>query len=327
VSLVSASLIEPRFVVVEDPNAPQDTLHAPVVAIGNFDGVHRGHQAVIGRAQALAKRTGNPCAVLTFEPHPANYFAKSTVIFRLTPEDSKALALSRLGLDGMIVLTFDKALAELGCEAFVKDILVKRLGISAAVIGYDFHFGRNRAGTPEFLREAGERYGFDVEVIEKITADAEGDLLAVSSTAVRGLLQAGDVASAARLLGHDYFIVGEVVPGQKLGRTLGFPTANIRLDPSSRLRHGIYAVRVRGEGLSHNGVASFGRRPTFDNGAPLLEVVLFDFSGDLYGRVLEVDFVAWIRGEEKFDGVEPLIARMNVDAAEARMILSGRSFT
>ena len=314
-------LLDPRFLIVEDPERLPEALARPVVAIGNFDGLHRGHQAVIARAQLLARRLGRPCALLTFEPHPANHFAGRPVIFRLTPEDAKALVLSRLGLDGMIALTFDKALAELDRDSFVAEILVRRLGIAAAVIGYDFHFGRKRLGTPDYLRDEGARRGFDVEIIPKITADHEGDLSAVSSTAVRRALEDGDVALAARLLGHSYMALGPVIHGQKLGRTLGFPTANIRLDPSCRLRHGIYAVRVRGDGLDHGGVASFGRRPTFDNGAPLLEVVLFDFDGDLYGRTIEVDFVAWIRGEEKFDGVEALVSRMHEDARQARDLL------
>ena len=314
-------LLDPRFLIVEDPERLPDALARPVVAIGNFDGLHRGHQGVIARAQQLARRLDRPCALLTFEPHPANYFAGRPVIFRLTPEDAKALVLSRLGLDGMIALTFDKALAELDRERFVAEILVRRLGIAAAVIGYDFHFGRNRLGTPDYLREEGARRGFDVEIIPKIAADHEGDLSAVSSTAVRRALEDGDVALAARLLGHPYMALGPVIHGQKLGRTLGFPTANIRLDPSCRLRHGIYVARVRGDGLDHGGVASFGRRPTFDNGAPLLEVVLFDFDGDLYGRTIEVDFVAWIRGEEKFDGAEALVARMHEDARRAREML------
>lgn len=314
--------MKPHFVVVENPEELPSGLRSPVVAIGNFDGVHRGHQAVIARAQALATDLGRPCAVLTFEPHPANYFAGTPVIFRLTTEDAKATALARLGLDGMIVLRFDDELAALDAEAFVSEILVRRLGIAAAVIGYDFHFGRKRGGTPQGLAESGRRLGFAVEIVTKIEADAEGDLGAVSSTAIRKALETGDIATASTLLGHAYFVMGEVVHGQKLGRTLGFPTANLRLDPSSRLRHGIYAVRVRGEGLDHGGVASFGRRPTFDNGAPLLEVVLFDFDGDLYGRTIEVDFVAWIRGEEKFDSVEALIDQMHRDAQVARAALA-----
>ena len=316
-------LLDARFLTVKDPQQLPEALIRPVVAIGNFDGIHRGHRGVIRHAQDLAERLGRPCALLTFEPHPANYFAGAPVIFRLTPEDAKALVLSRLGLDGMIVLPFGRELASLDREDFVADILVRRLGIAAAVIGYDFHFGRDRLGTPAYLREAGIQRGFGVEVVAKIASDPAGDLSAVSSTAVRRALEAGDAALAATLLGHPFMALGPVIHGQKLGRTLGFPTANIRLDPSCRLRHGIYAVRVRGDGLDHGGVASFGRRPTFDNGAPLLEVVLFDFAGDLYGRTIEVDFVAWIRGEEKFADAEELVARMHEDARAAREVLAG----
>jgi riboflavin kinase/FMN adenylyltransferase len=319
------SLTHPDFIIDEmawDHGALPEALRGAVVAIGNFDGLHRGHKAVIGRAQALARRMGRPFAICTFEPHPANFFAGAPVIFRLTPEAAKAEALARLGVDGMIVLPFDARMANLSAEAFVRTILVERLGIAAAVVGYDFHFGHGREGSPAFLAEAGGRHGFAVEVIPKIAADPHGDLEAVSSTAIRTALAQGDVALAARLLGHDYFVVGEVLHGQKLGRTLGFPTANLRLDLSSRLAHGIYAVTVSGAGLAQaGGVASFGRRPTFDNGAPLLEVFVFDFSGDLYGQTLEVGFVEWIRGEEKFDGIDALIRAMKVDEAKARIAL------
>ena len=243
------------------------------------------------------------------------------MIFRLTPETSKAEALARIGVDGMVVLPFDARMAALSAEDFVRTILVERLAVAAAVVGYDFHFGHGRAGSPAFLQDAGRRHGFAVDIIDKITADGQGDLTAVSSTAIREALAAGNVRLAARLLGYGYFVVGEVLHGQKLGRTLGFPTANMRLDPSSRLAHGIYAVRVRGPGVDAGGVASYGRRPTFDNGAPLLETYLFDFAGDLYGRTLEVTFVEWIRGEAKFDGIDDLIRAMKGDEARARIAL------
>ena len=300
-----------------------DALRGCVVAIGNFDGVHRGHRAVILHAQEKARALGKPCAVLTFEPHPSDFFARESVIFRLTPEEAKATALERLGLQGMIVLRFDAALAGLSAEDFVTGILVGYLDVSAVVAGYDFHFGKARAGTPAFLQSAGKAHGFDVEIVERIAYDSDGSLAAVSSTATREALERGDVAGARALLGHDWFIRGEVIHGRKLGRTLGFPTANIALDPSCRLRPGIYAVRVAVEGRRFGGVASYGHRPTFDDGAALLETMLFDFDGDLYGKVLEVAFVEWIRPELKFDGVEALVARMAVDAAEARRVLAG----
>lgn len=300
-------------------------LRGAVVAIGNFDGLHRGHEAVIARAKGLAARLGRPCAVCSFEPHPADFFAGRNVLFRLTPEPAKARALQRLGVEALVVLPFDARMAALSADAFVKEVLVDRLGIAAAVVGYDFHFGRGRTGTPASLAAAGAAHGFVVDIIDRIVTDGHGTLAAVSSTAIREALARGDVEGAAALLGHDYFVVGEVVHGQKLGRTLGYPTANMRLDPASCLAHGIYAVTVTGDGLARGGVASFGRRPTVDNGAPLLETVLFDFAGDLYGRTLEVAFLAWIRGEEKFDGLAALMVAMQGDEARARAILKDRA--
>ncbi len=310
------------FIVAQDPRQPFPGLEGCVVAIGNFDGVHRGHAAVIGHATRLARNLDRPSAVLTFEPHPADYFAGRSALFRLTPESEKGGALAALGLDGMIVLKFDAALAELSAERFVSDVLVKRIGIAAAVVGYDFHFGKARQGTPAVLVGAGLRYGFGVEVVDKVAADASGSLAAVSSTTIRKALEAGAVKTAADLLGRPWSVIGTVIAGEQLGRTLGFPTANIRLAPSCRLAHGIYAVRAAVDGAIFEAVASFGRRPTFDNGPPLLEVFLFGFSGNLYGKTMEVIFIDWIRGERKFDKPEDLVVQMHQDAAMARQILT-----
>jgi riboflavin kinase/FMN adenylyltransferase len=307
--------------VVSNPLSPPKGLEGAVVAIGNFDGVHRGHSVVIRAAEAMADRLGKPCAVLTFEPHPADYFAGRPVIFRITPEREKAVALGRLGLETMIVLTFDEKLATLTAEAFVEEVLVRRLGVSGAVVGYDFHFGKGRAGSPDFLREAGARHGFAVKVVEKVLADVGGSPEAVHSAATRTALEEGDVAAARRLLGHDFFMTGEVVHGQKLGRTLGYPTANLVPDPSCRLRYGIYAVRVVVGGVTHKGVASFGKRPTVDNGPPLLEIYILDFKGDLYGKEIEVRFAGWIRPEEKFDGLDALVRQIESDVEKARAML------
>lgn len=311
-----------RLMALRDPQRLPAALASPVVAIGNFDGVHRGHRAVIARARALAQKNARPLAVLTFEPHPADYFAGKSVVFRMTPEAAKAKALERLGVDGLFVFSFDEVLAGLDAEEFVQEILVRRLGVSGVVVGYDFHFGRGRSGSPEFLQGAGNRHGFAVEVIGKIVADADGSLEAVHSGNARRALMSGDVARARTLLGHDYFVTGVVIHGQKIGRTLGFPTANLALDPSCQLRYGIYAVRIEIDGVSHGGVASWGRRPTVDNGPPLLEIFVFDFSGDLYGREIEVAFVAWIRGEEKFDGLDALKRRIELDVEQARALLA-----
>jgi riboflavin kinase/FMN adenylyltransferase len=313
------------FIVALDPRQPVPRLQGAVVAIGNFDGLHRGHAGVIVRALGLAKRLGRPCALVTFEPHPADLFAGKRVIFRLTPREAKEAILDRMGLDGMIVLTFDAALAGLSAEDFVGKVLVERLAVGGVVAGYDFHFGAKRAGTPEFLKQAGARHGFAVEIVDKITYDASGSLDAVSSTAIREALEGGDVRRARELLGHPFLIEGEVVGGAKRGRELGFPTANIVPDASCRLKHGIYAVTVSVDGVTYGGVASFGRRPTFDDGPALLETYVFDFNADLYGKMAEVAFVDFIRGEEKFDNAEALVAQMREDATRAReMLASGK---
>ena len=192
------------------------------------------------------------------------------------------------------------------------------------VVGWDFHFGKGRSGSPAFLLEAGARRGFRVDVIEKVEAADASDAPAVSSTAVRRALETGDVEKAARLLGRPYTIEGKVIAGRKLGRTLGIPTANIALEPTNRLAHGVYAVRAKVDGRGLGGVASFGTRPTIDEGAPLLEVFLFDFSGDLYGKTIEVAFEAYLRPELKFDSLAALKAQMEEDAAQARAFLSRR---
>jgi riboflavin kinase/FMN adenylyltransferase len=311
-----------RFTLAVDPHVPPAGLEHAILAIGNFDGIHRGHKAVIERARGVAAERGLPCAILTFEPHPSDYFRGAGTIFRLTPRDAKARLVAGLGLDGMIVLTFDADLAGLPAEAFVETILIQRLGAAGIVAGYDFHFGKMRGGTPAFLQAAGERYGFSVEIVGRIDTDSEGSIETASSTATRAALEMGDVARAASLLGHPYAISGVIKAGQRLGRTLGFPTANIEADPSCRLRHGIYAVRVEIDGIVRDGVASWGRRPTVDNGAPLLEVFLFDFEGDLYGKTMEVAFVAWLRAEEKFDSLEALKVQMLRDVENARAALA-----
>ena len=318
---LARELLPKDFVYVTDPETPPEGLTGAVVAIGNFDGVHRGHVAVIRRAEALAERLGRRAAVLTFEPHPSDVFFGADTIFRLTPRDAKALALAKVGVSGMIVLTFNKDLAALSAEDFVRDILVGRLAVGAVVAGYDFHFGKGQLGTPAFLREAGTRHGFAVEIVERIAADSTGSIEPASSTATRAALEAGDIARAEQLLGHPYSVLGVVIHGDERGRALGFPTANVRLDPSLRLRFGVYAVEVRVEGRLYGGVANFGRRPTFDNGAPLLEVFIFEFAGDLYGKIIEVTFLGFIRGEEKFASLEALKARIARDEEVARELV------
>jgi riboflavin kinase / FMN adenylyltransferase len=310
------------FVVATNPARPPARLEGAVYAIGNFDGVHLGHQAVLARALSLAGERGAPSALLTFEPHPADYFADRPVAFRLTPAAMKARLCESLGLSGIVFMTFDASLASLTAEEFVADILVLRLGVGAVVVGWDFHFGKGRSGTPGFLAEAGPRHGFVVEIVAKVEEGAGDTSRVVSSTAIRRALERGDVVAAARGLGRLYSVSGLVSQGQQLGRTLGVPTANIALEPTSRLAHGVYAVRARFDGKTIPGVASFGVRPTVDNGPPLLEVHLLDFSGDLYGRDMEVQFVQRIREERKFDSLDSLVDEMRRDIERARAILA-----
>jgi riboflavin kinase / FMN adenylyltransferase len=306
------------FLVVHD-DAPQvAALRGAVAAIGNFDGVHRGHRAVIDIATAHAAALGVAAIAVTFEPHPRNVLRPSDPVFRLTDAPSKLRLLARTGLAGALVLTFDNAFAALTAEEFVARILVGRLGIRGATIGFDFHFGHQRRGSPAFLAAQGELHGFTVETAPPL----EDEGRPVSSSSIRAALADGRVVEAAELLGYPWFVAGTVVQGDQRGRDLGFPTANIRLDPSCGLKHGIYAVRIGIGGVIRDGVASFGTRPTFDNGAPLLEVHLFDFSGDLYGAPMDVAFIGWIRPELKFDTVDALVRRMDDDARLARAALA-----
>jgi riboflavin kinase/FMN adenylyltransferase len=310
------------FVVVRDaldmPAPPSNALSGAVLALGNFEGVHRGHRAVIDAASARARERRRPAAAMTFEPHPRVFFNPGTSVFRLTDVTGKLRLLALTGLDGAIVMSFDAKLASLTPEAFVAQVLVERYAVAGVVVGYDFHFGKGRTGTPDFLRAEGRRLGFAVDVVPAFRDGPQR----VSSGAVRDALTEGDVGLAMRLLGYPWFVTGEVVHGDKRGRELGFPTANIRLDPQCGLRHGVYAVRVGLGEQRYDGVANFGRRPMFDTGVVLLEVFLFDFDGDLYGKTLDVALVAWIRPELKFDTVAELMRQMEEDARIARAFLA-----
>ncbi|HEY6753858.1 MAG TPA: bifunctional riboflavin kinase/FAD synthetase [Pseudolabrys sp.] len=299
-------------------------LAGAVVAIGNFDGVHRGHRAVISAALMRARELGRKAAALTFTPHPRVFLRPQDSLFQLSSERDKLRLLAATGLDGAVIMHFDAALAATPAEDFITKILVGALGIGGAAIGFDFHFGKNRTGSPGFLAEQGARLGFTVDVAPPL----EDEGRPVSSGAVRSALAAGRVVEAAELLGAPWFVSGEVIHGDKRGRELGFPTANLKLSPSCGLKHGIYAVRIDVSGRRHDGVASFGRRPMFDDGAPLLEVFLFDFDGDLYGKPADVAFIGWIRHEQKFESVDLLKRHMAADVAQARDALkrAGNAF-
>ncbi len=307
------------FVASAETGPVPAPLKGSVVAIGNFDGVHRGHQALLGEARRIADALGRPAAVLTFEPHPRQVFAPDRPFFRLTPLPEKLRLFRALGLDGTVVRRFDGELAGLSAADFVDALLVAEIGAGGVVVGHDFHFGRGREGTPERLEALALERGMAAAILPAVRAGEEP----VSSSTIRRALAEGDVATANALLGYRWFVEGEVRHGAKRGRTLGYPTANMRLPDGCGLRHGIYAVRMAlPDGRVVPGVASFGRRPTFDDGAPLLETFLFDFSGDLYGQVVTVELAAWIRGEERFDSAQALVARMDRDAEEARARLA-----
>ena len=294
-----------------------------VVAIGNFDGVHRGHQAVLARARDLAKDAGAPFGVVTFEPHPRRFFRPDLAPFRLTEAPAKRRLVAALGAALYYELAFDAALASLPAERFVADVLAGGLGVRHVVVGDGFVFGKGRAGTLRLLQAEAARHGFGVSAVSPV-ADESG--VAFSSSRVRAHLAEGRPGEAAALLGRHFAIEGLVAAGDKRGRTIGFPTANLDLGDHVRPAFGVYAVRGHlpedGAGGALPGVANLGLRPTIGDGRVLLETHLFDFAGDLYGRRLAVELVAHLRPERKFAGLDALKAQIALDGARAREILA-----
>jgi riboflavin kinase/FMN adenylyltransferase len=294
------------------------------VALGNFDGVHLGHQSVLALAHAAAAEIGAPFGVVTFEPHPRSFFAPDAPPFRLMNAEARARRMEKLGVERLYELPFGAALAGFAPENFARTVLADGLGVRHVVVGADFRFGKARAGDAAMLRALGAAHGFGV-TIAPLVSDSAGDY---SSTAIRAALAEGRPAEAARILGHWHRIEGRVEHGEKRGRALGFPTANLRLDGLHLPRFGVYAVIVdvldgphRGR---YKGAASIGVRPTFGGAsAPNLEVYLLDFDGDLYGAELSVALVAFLRPEFRFDGIEPLVAQMRADVEETRAVLAG----
>ncbi len=294
-----------------------------VVALGNFDGLHLGHQHVIGEAGAIARRLGAPHAVLTFEPHPRSVFRPQDPPFRLTPFRVKSRRIEALGVDLLFTLHFDRDFARRSAEDFIAGVLVRGLGARHVVVGYDFVFGHQRVGNPALLAERGAALGFGVDIVAPVAAT---DGAAYSSTSIRQHLLAGRPREAAALLGRFWEIDGRIERGDQRGRTIGFPTANIFLQDYLRPAAGVYAVRA---GLEEGGktrwldaVANFGNRPTFGGTDLRLEVHLFDFAGDLYGRHLRVALIDHLRPEIKFSGIDALKAQIAEDAARARTLLN-----
>ena len=295
-----------------------DHLKGSIVALGNFDGFHLGHQAVVSRAVARAFHERRPVIVATFDPHPVKFFKPDVPPFRLTSFDQREALFAHAGADAMLLFEFNEGLRSTSAEDFVGKLLAGTIAAAGVVTGDDFGFGKGRAGNVEVLRTLGAELGLVAEAVAPVIIDGER----VSSGRIREALKAGDTGTSTHLLTRDFAIEGVVQRGDARGRELGYPTANLNLGDYQRPRYGIYAVRVTLEdGTEHPGVASLGVRPTFDPPQELLEAHLFDFDGDLYGQRIEVALHAFIRDERKFDSVDALVAEMRNDEAEARRLL------
>jgi riboflavin kinase/FMN adenylyltransferase len=295
-----------------------DTLQGSIVALGNFDGFHLGHQAVVSRAVARAFHERRPVIVATFDPHPVRLFKPDVPPFRLTTLDQRETLFAHAGADAMLVLEFTRELAATTAEDFVANLLAGRIGAAGVVTGDDFTFGKGRTGNVETLKTLGAHAGIAAEAVPQVLVEGER----VSSGRIRDALIAGETGAATRMLSRPYAIAGVVQRGDARGRELGYPTANLQLGDYLRPKYGIYAVRVTlDDGTELPGVASLGVRPTFEPPQELLEAYLFDFDGDLYGRTIEVALHAYIREEEKFDDMDALIARMRKDETEAGKLL------
>lgn len=295
-----------------------EALRGAVIALGNFDGFHLGHQAVAGEAVRWAREQGRPAIIATFDPHPVRHFKPDAPPFRLTTLDQRETLFTAAGADAMLVFGFDAAMAAMPADAFVRDLLSARLGAAAVVTGEDFTFGRARGGNVGVLADVGAGCGLATRAVGPVTLEGE----VVSSSRIREALVAGDPQTAARLLTRPFAIRGPVQHGDKVGRTINFPTANLDISSYLRPRYGIYAVTGRlADGRVLQGAANIGIRPTFDPPKELLEPHFFDFSGDLYGQEIEVAFHHFLRGEAKFDGLDALVSQMERDCAEARRLL------
>jgi len=296
-----------------------DALKGSIVALGNFDGFHLGHQAVVSRAIARGFHERRPVIVATFEPHPVRFFKPDVPPFRLTTLDQREQLFAHAGADAMLVFEFGAALAAMDAEEFVSDVLATQIGAAGVVTGDDFSFGKGRRGDVALLRAVGALHGVGAEAVAQVELDGER----ISSGRIREELVAGNIGEATHMLSRDYAIAGVVQRGDSRGRELGYPTANITMSDYQRPKYGIYAVRVTlDDGSEHPGVASLGVRPMFDPPEELLEAYLFGFDGDLYGRQIEVALHGYIREERKFDSLDALMAQMREDEAAARRLLA-----
>ena len=293
-------------------------LKGAALAIGNFDGVHRGHQEVLNAAIKIAREEGRRSGAVVFEPHPREFFAPDTPFFRLTPLPLKLELLEALGLDQTFVIPFDQALASLSAEAFATEVVAKGLGASHVVVGHDFSYGKGRTGTTEGLAALGRALGFGVDVVAPVGAHGA----TFSSSRIREHLRQGETREAADQLGYWWRVRGRVEPGAGRGKGLGFPTLNLKLASGQDVRHGIYAMRIDVDGHSHPAAGYVGSRPTFGEGEPVLEAYLLDFAGDLYGKEVEAEFIAFLRPDQTFATPEALSMQMREDCEQARAILA-----
>ncbi len=290
---------------------------ASVVTLGNFDGVHLGHRELFRSLVQAAKQLGCPSIVYTFNPHPLKFLAPEKAPLLLNTAEEKQRLIAASHVDYLIEALFTAEFAMLSPEQFVTDILVKQLRVKILIVGYDYAFGKGRRGDTNFLKFYGEKYGFQVEVLQPVGDDG----LPYSSTRIRQLIAAGDVSGVVRLLGRQYNLEGVVVPGDQRGRQLGFPTANLETEKEQLPAPGVYAVKVRYNLQEYGGVVNIGRRPTFDVEGSTIEVYLLDFTGELYGKKLRIYFVERLRDEQKFDSIETLVDAIEMDVLRARQIL------
>ncbi len=291
-----------------------------IAAIGNFDGVHLGHQHLLRETAALARAHQMRAGVVLFEPHPRRYFKPHDPAFLLTSSAQRDALLRSCGVEEIFPLTFDKALASLSPADFVRGVLKEKLGLGGIVAGVDFQFGKDRAGNSDALQAIGADAGLTVKVVSLLSESI--DTAKFGSSAVRKAIASGDMKRAAEILGRRWSVEGVIVEGQKLGRTLGFPTANFTLGEIIEPRRGVYVTRANVDGEGYDAISNFGRRPTVGSDAPLLETHLLDFAGDLYGKEITVAFVNFIRDEQKFDGLDALKAQIAKDSEKARAILA-----
>ena len=307
------------MIVIDHRDPMPDRLRGAVLALGNFDGFHQGHQAVIGAAIDWARSEGRPAVVATFSPHPMRYFQPDSPPFRLTRLDQRSELFAQAGADAMLVFHFDETLATMAAERWIEDVIAGQIGAAGVVTGQDFTFGRARGGNPALLKAFGARVGVGARTVGPV----HDDVGPISSSRIRAALKVGDCAEATRLLTRPYAIRGTVQHGDKLGRSIGFPTANLDLGQYLRPLYGIYAVTGRlPDGRVVQGAANIGIRPSFDPPKELLEPYFFDFSGDLYGQEIDVALHHFLRPEAKFDTLDALTAQMHKDCDEARRLLA-----